>query len=284
MNNLYRFELTDGSIYDSNNDKILLLHPMLLRENVQKIAIKHSDVITYYSKENEGLIIARNLLDKFGVFDVDGNMIVDFIYDKIGTYNEGLASFKKNDKWGFIDKKGKIVIEPIFDMVYNFNEGYAKVEKNGYYGLIRKDGQLAIECNLINVSNVVNGIAMVKPHNYVKINEQGVFITGSGINFLGSVYYYKNKKEKYEQQDSIVIDAKNKKKSKVNLFDLIDNGEQEIKKYKLDMQIVKNISDEFDKVPLAYDLENKTLIVVKHWEKIILPEQTKNNSKIKKMI
>ena len=284
MNKVYNFELNDGRVYDTTNDKVLLLHPFLLRENTNKLAAIHSNVITFYSKESEGLIIARNLLDKFGVFDAKGNMIVDFIYDKIEIYINGLAGFKQNNKWGFINREGNVVIEPIYDMVYSFNEGYAKVFKNGYYGLIRKDGKLAVECNLINVGNVVNGVAKLKHHNYIKINEPGAFIMEGGINFFGSPYYHKNRNAELEQRRNFVVETvpNTSKNSKINLFDLIDNGEQEIENYKLDMQMVKSITDKFNEIQLAYDLENKTLIAVTHWEEKKLEEHN-INEKAKKM-
>lgn len=284
MEKIYNFQLINGQTYDSTNNKILLLHPNLLRKNIEKVGFIHANVITYFSKTHEGLIIARNLFDKFGVFDEKGNMIVDFIYDKIGNYCDGIASFKLNGKWGFIDRRGNIVIEPIYDWVYNFSEGYARVVKNNYFGLIRKDGKVVVDCVLNNASDVVNGVCTIKGKNNINIEEKGAILTSSGINFFGSNYYYQNRKAKLEQKNSSSFDDNFIINSKVNLFDLINQGDEEIKKYKLDMQVIKSITDKFDVIPLAYDLENGTLTIVTKWEEKKLDNQNKDTMNIKKMI
>ena len=47
-------------------------------------------------------------------------------FSDVGTFSEGLASFKSNHKWGFIDKLGKVIIEPQFNLWQaQFNTGFS---------------------------------------------------------------------------------------------------------------------------------------------------------------
>ncbi|WP_257929466.1 WG repeat-containing protein [Campylobacter lari] len=56
-----------------------------------------------------------------------------------------MASVRLNGKYGFIDKNGKFAIKPIFDKVYSFNQGIAKVKLNEKWGLIDKNGNFIVE-------------------------------------------------------------------------------------------------------------------------------------------
>lgn len=250
MNKIYEFELIEGQKYDSNNNKILLLHPSLLRENIEKLRYKY-----FNAKDSEELIIVKNMFNKFAVFDKKGNMIVNYIYDEITSYHEDLARFKLNNKWGFIDRSGNIIVDAIYDYVYDYNEGYARVVKNNNYGLIRKDGKIAVDCTLDNITDVVRGICIINNKTDVNLIEKGAIIAGNGINFLGSNYYYQNRKE------NKLLQMKNTK-----------NKEEKI------MQVIKKLTDKFFEIPLVYNMENDTLIIVTKWE-----EKDIKEVKMKKM-
>ena len=57
------------------------------------------------------------------------------------NFHEGLAAVSENGKWGFIDKKGKVVIDFQFDEVGDFSEGLARVRnKDDKWGYIDKKG------------------------------------------------------------------------------------------------------------------------------------------------
>ena len=59
-----------------------------------------------------------------GVVDINGNLVVPFLYDRIYTYSNGVAPARNNDGlWGLIDTEGNIVIPLIFDNVQSCSGG-----------------------------------------------------------------------------------------------------------------------------------------------------------------
>lgn len=93
---------------------------------------------------SNGMYIIQSMNEKWGAYDANGNLLIEPKFDKLGHFNEGLASFRLNRKWGFVNKKSEIVIEPKFDYASQFNNGFAYVEINGKSGFINKKGRVII--------------------------------------------------------------------------------------------------------------------------------------------
>ena len=54
---------------------------------------------------------------KWGFIDKQGNIVIDYIYDKVTQINEyGFGGIKQDGKWGVIDKEGNIIIEPTYQL------------------------------------------------------------------------------------------------------------------------------------------------------------------------
>ena len=63
-------------------------------------------------------IYAKSKDGKWGFVDKSGNVVVDYIYDKVTDLDfYGYAGIKLDGKWGVVDKSGKVVVEP----TYTFN-------------------------------------------------------------------------------------------------------------------------------------------------------------------
>lgn len=60
-------------------------------------------------------LLASKLNNKWGFVDRNGNVVVNYDYDKVTEFNKyGFAGIMKDNKWGVIDEKGNIVIEPTY--------------------------------------------------------------------------------------------------------------------------------------------------------------------------
>ena len=94
---------------------------------------------------NGGHFLTKN--GKVGFCDSSGNMVTDFIYDKL-DYQSGSgwkgAIAKLNGKWGCIDNTGEITIPIIYDSVYLGNKGVVRIEKGGKYGFINTVDNISI--------------------------------------------------------------------------------------------------------------------------------------------
>jgi len=110
-----------------------------------------------YKKEIHGYKVINKL----------GEVIIDATsYDDIYSFSEGLAAVKKNDKWGFIDNKGQEIIELKYDDVGTFKNGLAtyRTEKNKI-GFLLKSGKKAFDTEFDNATNFENGYSIFKGNN-----------------------------------------------------------------------------------------------------------------------
>jgi len=125
---------------------------------VREISLVADEVMSFHG------MFARFIYDgKFGLIDINGNVIVPPIYSKIGYFSDGMAWVIKYDKFGYIDHTGELVIPLIFDAYFdnykwfgedmceyvswnsfNFRDGRALVRVDGKAGFIDKTGVLVI--------------------------------------------------------------------------------------------------------------------------------------------
>lgn len=140
-------------------------------------------------------LAAVRLKGKWGFVNNLSKLIIPAIYDSIGHFSEGLASFyvgtdrDKNGKlkggfWGFIDKNGKKIIQAKYFAVKEFSQGFASVQfeetQNGSNtsNYINKKGeQLLPENKYIAESFLPSDVAITS----------GLFISDELINTKGEV-------------------------------------------------------------------------------------------------
>ncbi len=111
-----------------------------------------------------------------GVFDADGNVIVEPIYNQILPMSEDRAAFVQDGLIGFFDENWDIIIEPQYacnryplNLRITFSDGLCVVGKKsdteyGYpykYGYIDRDGNTAIDFIYSDALPFENGVAMV---------------------------------------------------------------------------------------------------------------------------
>ena len=117
---------------------------------------------------------------KFGLIDKEGKIIIPCRYEDALDFSEGLAAVCENKKWGFIDREGKIQIPIIYDRVKLFHEGYAVAIVNNQVGMIDKDGKIFIPFGMFDeISSFSEGVAKVKK------NGMYGFVDKDGMNTFG---------------------------------------------------------------------------------------------------
>jgi hypothetical protein len=93
---------------------------------------------------DKGFIVAYKD-NKAGVIDINENIVIDFIYDRIiaiKDYRKHLIKVEKNEKWGIIDKTGKTIVPVKYEKVSFCDSGIIKAEcfKKYTYDYYYKDG------------------------------------------------------------------------------------------------------------------------------------------------
>ena len=64
---------------------------------------------------------------KWGFIDVNGTVVIDFLFDDALSFGQHLAAVKVGECWGYINMAGDIVIEPEFLEAKSFSDGSAPV-------------------------------------------------------------------------------------------------------------------------------------------------------------
>lgn len=73
-------------------------------------------------------------------------VVVDFEYDFLGKYGDGLIPARKDGggKVGYIDLEGCVVIDFLFDKCESFKDGYAFVKQDNLWGVIDTGGEYVL--------------------------------------------------------------------------------------------------------------------------------------------
>lgn len=99
-----------------------------VREEEDYIKISNNNETKYLDKEgnelkntdvfpNNSIFAAKNEQGQWGFVDKSGNIIVEYLYEKVTELDEyGYAGIKKDGKWGVVDGQGQVILEPIYDL------------------------------------------------------------------------------------------------------------------------------------------------------------------------
>lgn len=136
-------------LYDKTMAKVVEMQNGKIQINAQYIKV-YSDTETKYfdlegrEKENTEIfpnntLYAKQENGKWGFVDKNGNVKVNYQYDKVTEINEyGFAGIRLGNEWGVIDANGNIIVEP----VYQFEDQVSEPEFIGkYYKITSVDGE-----------------------------------------------------------------------------------------------------------------------------------------------
>ncbi len=158
----YKYFITDTTI------KVYYLgRPIVEYEDIEDI--RHASGHLFSVKKNE----------KWGVMDINNNVIIPFLYDLAIEFNDGFAIVKRDGLFGVIDECDNVLIE--------FNYGYMSLEEglircvdlNGLWGVIKMDASVVVpfeyKClfeiseRLIGALNKDNKVGFLNVNNEIAI-------------------------------------------------------------------------------------------------------------------
>lgn len=88
---------------------------------------------------SEGIAAVKVITDKWGFVSKRGRIIIDFNFDEVDSFHNGLCVVKKDGKWGVINKKGNWIIENTFDSeILNYDRRLEVMVGDKWYSLSRK--------------------------------------------------------------------------------------------------------------------------------------------------
>lgn len=157
------------------------------------------NVRTDEGKNGRSLACVQDFNDKWGLYDGDGNKLVNCLWitiEKFPYETSGKERYAKvedsNHQWGLISSSGRIVSDCVWKEVRHFHEGLAAVK--GLYdkwGYIDETGKNVISCIWYDACIFAEGMACVKDASgkYGFINKNGeLVISCKWLNVSGSFY------------------------------------------------------------------------------------------------
>lgn len=85
----------------------------------------------------DGLAALETEDNELAYINKSGRISFKVNYDRIGSFNNGLAWVCKNDKYGYINTKGELVIDTLFTSATDFRDNLAYVSTKDRFGCIR---------------------------------------------------------------------------------------------------------------------------------------------------
>ncbi|MEO7098594.1 MAG: WG repeat-containing protein [Luteolibacter sp.] len=109
------------------------------------------------------------IFGKYGFIDKKGRLVIPFLYEKAGEFNDGLApvaarrSKDQNElSYGYVNPRGEEVIPLHFQDARPFSEGFAAVKQAGKWRFIDINGNFTIKENFDDAQSFSEGLAAVK--------------------------------------------------------------------------------------------------------------------------
>lgn len=147
---------------------------------------------------------------RWGYIDANGKMAINFQFEEVADFSEGLAAVKTGNRWGFIDEDGKFAINPQFDKVGSFTDGLVAVNVGHQWGYSDKTGKYAINPQFDAAGVFADGLAIVmaggkwgyidKDGKYIinpQFDDAWWFADGLAAVKIGDKWGYINEKGKY---------------------------------------------------------------------------------------
>lgn len=87
--------------------------------------------------------------NKFGYIDIEGNILLEPVYDSVPTYTDGVFTIEQDERIGYADADGSIFLPPQYKHAGIFSHGLAPVACGEYWGFIDRSGEFVIQPQFI---------------------------------------------------------------------------------------------------------------------------------------
>ena len=97
----------------------------------------------HYDKQSETISVQKD--GKYGLLDMQGEIICEPLYDDIHLLRNGNFIVGKEKSWSLINRQGEILKNLEYDRVIKFVDGFAVVALGGKEGIIDESGNVLVE-------------------------------------------------------------------------------------------------------------------------------------------
>jgi hypothetical protein len=131
--------------------------------------------LTWYGKPLFPII---NRDDLYGFMNEEGHMVVDFAYEEVNDFHEGLAAVMKNSRYGVIKTNGEVAVEFEYDLISDFQSAHAIVKMGDKFGVIDRNGKSIITPTYQDLQFVFSDVLLcLVDGQYELMNTQGEILS-----------------------------------------------------------------------------------------------------------
>lgn len=143
------------------------------------LAFKGTFYETLPFQENRAAVANGNEYNggAWGFINSQGEQVIDFQYEKVASFSQGMALVKQNGLYGYIDKTGKTVITCQYLQAKDFHAGFARVQKTDKWNYINILGKEISAESYEHALDFSENVGIVFQHDKVgAIDENGKLI------------------------------------------------------------------------------------------------------------
>ena len=157
-----RFALIKGSEWACGDDDFNYIKEWLeeRRANVASEDVAALKVVNsrglepHYHEQSKTIIVSENY--KYGLLDMQGEIICEPLYDNIRPLRNGNVIVCKEKSWSLINRQGEILKNLEYDKIESFDDGFAVVTLGGKYGIIDESGNVLGELKYDKIRSLVS--------------------------------------------------------------------------------------------------------------------------------
>ena len=157
-----RFALIKGSEWACGDDDFNYIKEWLeeRRANVASEDVAALKVVNsrglepHYHEQSKTIIVKKNY--KYGLLDMQGEIICEPLYDNIRPLRNGNVIVCKEKSWSLINRQGEILKNLEYDKIESFDDGFAVVTLGGKYGIIDESGNVLGELKYDKIRSLVS--------------------------------------------------------------------------------------------------------------------------------
>jgi hypothetical protein len=171
-------------------------------------------------------IIIYQSFGKWGIFNEQGKIAANAIYDTIQVKFNDILMFKKDGLYGLIALNGKELAKAQFEEIADFSDGFFRVKQKGKYGYSSKFGKVYIKPSYEDASSFQKLQAIVKQDNkYGIIDVRNKFILAPTYSFIdrdkAAHYYRVMEKDPADQKEKLFLYGLDMKKLSSKGYDTV---------------------------------------------------------------
>jgi hypothetical protein len=161
---------------------------------------------------------------KWGIFNEQGKISANAIYDSLSLKYTDILLFKKDNMYGLINLNGKELTDASFEEIDDFSEGLFKITQKGKYGYINRFGKFHTRPIFEDATSFRKNQAIAKKDGrYGIIDLKNKFIMSNDYSFIGRNknvdYYYVKMKDAAGQKEKFYLYGADMKKITDTAFD-----------------------------------------------------------------